>query len=388
MSEEQPLLADISYTPASLLHLFNSILSPAATKKIILLKGIYVAGKGVTYAGFFYDTLKDEATDAVVTLVVPALLRSGLTHNKTIEFYGYITKRVVLHGGRIEVHAVMTQLLQQTANTYSEKEVRTVELLQQKAELGYGDVDNFLKRRIANEEAVRVRILIGKTAIIDSDISHALESSVGFYVVAFERINLSSEAEILQALQQWNDASANDLLVLSRGGGDNLEVFNSVAVAAYCLELEPLFLTAIGHKEDNPLVQKMADKAFITPTALGQYLNRMYNETVAELQDSKARLVETITLQLGANYHKQVSNLEEKVRHLEELNGQRAGMLLSAQDMANIYRAQAEQMRVTAEQMRAQAEQVTAAAVRRRMSYWIVLVVVAVVCVLVGRGCR
>jgi len=388
VSEEQPLLADISYTPASLLHLFNSILSPAATKKIILLKGIYVAGKGVTYAGFFYDTLKDEATDAVVTLVVPALLRSGLTHNKTIEFYGYITKRVVLHGGRIEVHAVMTQLLQQTANTYSEKEVRTVELLQQKAELGYGDVDNFLKRRIANEEAVRVRILIGKTAIIDSDISHALESSVGFYVVAFERINLSSEAEILQALQQWNDASANDLLVLSRGGGDNLEVFNSVAVAAYCLELEPLFLTAIGHKEDNPLVQKMADKAFITPTALGQYLNRMYNETVAELQDSKARLVETITLQLGANYHKQVSNLEEKVRHLEELNGQRAGMLLSAQDMANIYRAQAEQMRVTAEQMRAQAEQVTAAAVRRRMSYWIVLVVVAVVCVLVGRGCR
>ena len=388
MSEEQSLIADISYTPASLLHLFNSILSPAATKKIILLKGIYVAGKGVTYAGFFYDTLKDEATDAVVTLVVPALLRNGLTHNKTIDFYGYITKRVVLHGGRIEVHAVMTQLLQQTANTYSEKEVRAVELLQQKAGLGYGDVDNFLKRRIANEEAVRIRILIGKTAIIDSDISHALESSVGFYEVGFERINLSSETEILEALQQWNDVSLNDLLVLSRGGGENLEIFNSVELAAYCLELEPLFLTAIGHQQDNPLVQKMADKAFITPTALGQYLNKMYNETVAELQDSKARLVETITLQLGANYHKQVSNLEEKVRHLEELNGQRAGMLLSTQDMANAYRAQAEQMRVTAEQLRRTAEQETASAVRRRMRYWVVLVVVAVVCVLVGRGCR
>src|SRR5579859_5484510 len=275
---------DISYTPASLLHLFNSVLAPSATKKIVLLKGIYLAGRGVTYAGYFYDTLKDEVTDAVLTLVVPALLRNGLTHNKTIEFYGYITKRVVFNGGRIEVHAVMTQLLGQRANTYSEKDLRAIELLQQKAAIGYRDVDNFLKGHIVAQEPVRIRILIGKTAIIDSDISHALESAIGFYAIGFERINLSSEAEILQALRRWNDTGQNDLLVLSRGGGENMEVFDSPDVAAYCLELEPLFVTAIGHKEDTSLVQKVADKAFITPTALGQYLNRMYNETVAELQ--------------------------------------------------------------------------------------------------------
>ena len=56
------VLEDISYTPASLLNVFNSALTPSATKKIILLKGIYLAGRGVTYAGFFYDTLKDETT--------------------------------------------------------------------------------------------------------------------------------------------------------------------------------------------------------------------------------------------------------------------------------------------------------------------------------------
>src|SRR5258708_5285599 len=171
---------DISYTPASLLHLFNSILAPSATKKIILLKGIYLAGRGVTYAGFFYDTLKDEATDAVLTLVVPALMRNGLTPNKTIEFYGDITKRVVLNGGRIEVHAVMTQLVQQTANTYSEKEVRAMEVLQKKVEIGFGDVDGFLKGRVVDGVGVKVRVLIGKSAIIDSDISHALGEAVGY----------------------------------------------------------------------------------------------------------------------------------------------------------------------------------------------------------------
>jgi hypothetical protein len=359
---------DISYTPAALLHLFNSVLAPAATKKIILLKGIYVAGRGVTYAGFFYDTLKDEATEAVLTLVVPALLRNGLVTHKTIEFYGYITKRVVLNGGRIEVHAVMTQLLQQTVNTFSEREVRAVEVLQQKAAIGFGDVDGFLKGRIIKfydgpsgalppREIARIRILIGKNAIIDSDISHALEEAIGFYGISYERINLSAEAEIVQALQRYNDRSKNDLLVLSRGGGENMEVFNSPDLAACCLGLEPLFVTAIGHKEDVSLVQKVADKAFITPTALGQYLHRMYNETVAELQHSKARLVEAITVQLGAQYDKQVRTLEEKVRSLEELNDD-----------------QAEGLRVAGR--------------RQRLVYRAILAGVALICILMGRACR
>lgn len=410
---------DLTYTPASLLHLFNSALTPSATKKIILLKGIFLAGRGVTYAGFFYDTLKDETTDAVLTLVVPALLRNGLTHNKTIEFYGYITKRVVMNGGRIEVHAVMTQLLQQTVNTYSEKEIRTVEILQQKAADGFGDVDGFLKSRIVRtgvggagvgeagvgigeerpEERIRIRVLIGKTAIIDSDISHALEEAVGFYSLQYERISLSSEAEILGALRRWNSREKTDLLVLSRGGGENMEVFNSPEVAAYCLELEPLFVTAIGHKEDVSLVQKVADKAFITPTAFGQYLRRIYNETVEELQHSKARLVEVITTQLGAQYQKQVRVLEEKIRGMEEVNGQRVGLQQKELELmlAQLSAVQGEAVVARGDTVAALGE---LAAVRdevgrmrmrerrQRLVYWAVLVAVAVVCMVVGRGCR
>ena len=373
---------DIRYTPASLLHLFNSILAPSATKKIILLKGIYQAGKGVTYAGFFYDTLKDEATDAVLTLVVPALMRNGLVQGKTIEFYGYITKRVVLNGGRIEVHAVMTELVQQTANTYSEKEVRAMEVLQKKVALGFGDVDGFLKGRVVDGVGVKVRVLIGKTAIIDSDISHALGEAVGFYAIQYERINLSAEAEIVQALRRFNDREMNDLLVLSRGGGENLEVFNSPGLAEACLELEPLFVTAIGHKEDNPLVQKVADKAFITPTAFGQYLNRVFNETMEELQHSKARLVETITVQLGAQYDKQVRNLEEKMRGLEELSGQRAALqqreLQLTLEQLTMARGEVASARGEIVSARGEMEELRLTERRRKLIYWAILVAVVV----------
>jgi exodeoxyribonuclease VII large subunit len=139
-----------------------------------------------------------------------------------------------------------------------------------------------------------------------------------------------------------------------------------------------LFVTAIGHKEDVSLVQKIADKAFITPTALGQYLNRIYNETVAELQHSKARFVETITIQLGAQYDKQVRNLEEKIRGLEELSGQRAGLQQRELEMAL-------GQLITA---REQVKEMRVAESRQRLVYWAVLVVVAIVCVVVGRGCK
>lgn len=67
-----------------------------------------------------------------------------------------------------------------------------------------------------------------------------------------------------------------------------------------------LSINSIGHKEDVTLLQKVADKAFKTPTALGQYFNNVYNTTIEQLQNSKAKLVAAITKQLKANYEEQI----------------------------------------------------------------------------------
>jgi exodeoxyribonuclease VII large subunit len=52
-----------------------------------------------------------------------------------------------------------------------------------------------------------------------------------------------------------------------------------------------------------------------------------YNQTIEELQHSKAKLVETVTVQLKANYEKQIENLNEKIKGLEELKKQSTGDL-------------------------------------------------------------
>jgi len=79
--------------------------------------------------------------------------------------------------------------------------------LQKKAEQGYKDVDAFIKTRIIQQQPITVTIVVGKTAIIDSDIKHSLKEAIGFYDFRFERINLSSEMEIINALRTFSNDS-------------------------------------------------------------------------------------------------------------------------------------------------------------------------------------
>jgi len=395
MDESLNNTSGTSMTPSALLQLFNNALSPTPLKTMLLVKGIYKPGKGANYNGYYYDSLKDEATETSLTLIVPALLRGKLAADKTIEFHAFMTKRVVPVGGRIELHLNITDLVAQTQNRYSDKEVRALAIQQEKVARGYRDAEAFIKARIVQEQKVTVTILVGKTAIIDSDIKHALGEGVGFYDVRFERISLSSESEILGALEQYNDSGLTDLLVLSRGGGENMEIFDNPAIAEYCLGLEPIFLTAIGHKENVSLLQRIADKAFITPTALGQWLRVLYNDTVAELENSKAKLVETISTQLKTNYEQQVQNLQGQIKGLEELGGKdrelRERELAGLKEQLRSLQAQQEEKetmlvrtRELADGYQAQVRRLAAAAGTGRVVRWVGTIAVTVAAGVIG----
>jgi len=311
----------ISYNPSSLIGIFNNALTIEITKKAFRIRGIYLPGKGVNYNGFYYDSLKDESSDACVTLILPAPIRHDLTSGQTIECTGYLTKRVELNAGKVALYVNVIELLSQQDSKYTDEQLKAFEVLQKKAEQGYKDVDGFIKKRIIQQQPVTVTILVGKTAIIDSDIKHQLKEAIGFYDFKFERVNLSFETEISNALLT-HDKNA-DILVVARGGGENMEVFNRSSLAEKALTLTSFFVTAIGHKEDTSLLQKVSDKAFITPTALGQYFNEIYNQTVEELQNSKAKLVEDIHKQLDSNYKQQLENLNNKLMDVSELNEQK-----------------------------------------------------------------
>jgi exodeoxyribonuclease VII large subunit len=316
MESENPVI--VSYSPAAVLNLFNNSISVNQIKRIVQLKGIYVQGKGTQYSGYFYDFFRDEASDAAITILVPPLIRNEMRPNKTVTVNGFVTRRVINSSGSIQIQLTVTDLVEQTQNKYNDDDLKKIELMQQKAVTGYRDVYSWLKEKIINEEPFKVGIIIGKTGIIDNDIKHQLRESIGFYDLNFHRINLSSEEEIITTLDRLNNENYG-VIAVSRGGGDNLDIFNRFKIAEKAVTLRSLFITAIGHKDDVTLLQKVADKSFITPSELGQFFNDVFNHTVEELQNSKARLIESVKLQLSANYEKQIDNLNEKLKANEEL---------------------------------------------------------------------
>jgi len=325
----------ITYSPAAVLNLFNNSISIKQTKRVVQLKGIYVQGKGNQYSGYFYDTFRDEASDAAITILVPPLIRNELQPNKTVTVNGFVTRRVINTSGSIQIQLTVTDLVAQTQNRYNDDDLKKIELMQRKAVTGYRDVYSWIKEQIISELPFRIGIIIGKTGIIDNDIKHQLRESIGFYDISFHRINLSSEEDILITLDRLNNENFG-LIALSRGGGDNLEIFNRYSIAEKAVSLDSLFITAIGHKDDVTLLQKVADKSFITPSELGQFLNDTFNHTIEELENSKARLIESVKSQLAANYQKEIANLNDKLKANDELR------LQTVKDLEQVYKEKLE----------------------------------------------
>ena len=272
---------------------------------------------------------------AAITILVPPLIRNELQPNKTVTVNGFVTRRVINTSGSIQIQLTVTDLVAQTQNKYNDEDLKKIEVMQRKAVIGYRDVYSWLKEQIISEQPFKIGIIIGKTGIIDNDIKHQLRESIGFYDISFHRINLSSEEEILTTLDRLNNENYG-LIALSRGGGDNLDIFNRFSIAEKAVGLESLFITAIGHKDDITLLQKVADKSFITPSELGQFLNDTFNHTVEELENSKAKLIESVKLQLTANYQKEIDNLNERLKANEELR------LQTAKDLEKVYKEKTE----------------------------------------------
>ncbi len=323
-----PCVTPSAYSPGALLTAFgNSMVSPLLNK-IFTVKGIYKAGKGLSYNGVYYDNLKDELSDVSITLLIPQQLRAKLRDGEQIEASVYLSKRIQPGTARIEMQIMINELLSTQEKKVNKDEFKALALIQHKAKIGFKDVDSLIKRKILEQKPILVTILIGQSAIIDQDIQHQLKDACVAFKTCFVRINLSQGTDIIRALQTHQET---DMLVIARGGGEKMNIFDNPEIAATAISLKPIFLTALGHTADEPLLQKVADKALITPTALGQYFYDLYTKTLEYQQDQSqqidlAQVTETIrtsreTVKNLQQQSKELYTRMAKIRHVNQLLG-------------------------------------------------------------------
>jgi len=306
------------YSPSAIIVTFNAALQNLTERELLPIKGIYQFVEGINYGGFFYDKLKDEATDKSIKLLVPALLRKDLKNNTTIEIYGYISRKLDNYG-RIELQIVITELIEQRANKFSDEDFKKIVLLNRKTEIGFKDLDSLIKKKIFDQQSISVHIIMGKNAIIDNDIKKQLSEGIALYNIEFHRVSLTTPLEITSKIASLDSYGA-DVICLSRGGGDNIEIFDKPEICEAALNRKSIIASAIGHADNITLFEKISDKKFTTPTAFGQYLKEIYNNTIHDFEQSKAKLAEDIKRTLEANYSQQISNLTQQLTAMKDLN--------------------------------------------------------------------
>jgi exodeoxyribonuclease VII large subunit len=308
------------YTPHSILEIFRNSLSVKEDRKMINIRGIYLKKDGPEYAGRYYDKLKDESSDYALTLQVPAVFRSHLVHGKAIEFEGFISK-IVRKEGNIELQVTIAYLIRQRESTHSEDEINRLEIQRRKASQGIKNCDELIKNRLYRNQPVDVIFLTGKGAITDRDVMETLKSNKDFYRIRQVRANFASVDDILQTISR-SDIQNADILCIFRGGGLGLEVFNDFRFGEFLLSSKPALISAIGHEKDVTLVELIADKKCITPSALGTYLNDIYEKSIREKEDSEAYLTKMLheKFQLQNQQAKEAyqKTIEESKRNYEQ----------------------------------------------------------------------
>jgi len=308
----------VFFSPSSIVAIFNAATVTKEEKKIIQVRGIFKKTGTASYGGYYYNRLKDEASDSSITLLTSAIMHNRLEDNKTIEFNGFISRRVEKQGNIVLI-INLVELLAQKTNKFSEEETKKILLLNKKVEKGFKDLDAHIKNAIFHNKRIVVKVIMGRSAIIDSDIKKAMGAAITLYDIEYHRISLSAPGEIINTIRLLDNRGA-DLVCVARGGGENLEVFENPDICESIISTKTIIASAIGHAQDVSLFEKLADKKFITPTQFGYYLKEMYDTAIEEFEQSKAKLVHDITSQLSANYGKQVQNLTEQLTANRQLH--------------------------------------------------------------------
>ncbi|WP_420643052.1 exodeoxyribonuclease VII large subunit [Candidatus Leptofilum sp.] len=260
---------ETTHTPISLMAVFADAFKIEPNKQSFLLRGIYQDRKRNSYRGYYFDRLKDERGGQIITLKLPEKLKQQVADGGFYCFQGQLQKDV-RWDGVIEPVFLVTRLVQQIADDDVGRADIRATLRQAKVGQGYGDLEAKLRAILAEGQRPHIALISGKTSIVLLDLFAALKQARNSYQFSEQRINLLDKEAIIHALLAADEKF--DLIAIIRGGGPGLQIFDDVEIAEAALQLKSDLATAVGHAQDETLLEQIADQRFTTPTAFGTFL--------------------------------------------------------------------------------------------------------------------
>ena len=151
------------------------------------------------------------------------------------------------------------------------------------------------------------------------NISYRRNAGVNLYVYGCRVQGLKADETIIKAIQELDKLNL-DVIIVARGGGssEDLDCFNSEALARAVYECRTPIVSAVGHETDFTIIDFVADKRAPTPSAAAELvvanvieyrrlvsnmLARMSNAILRECKDGQRR-AELCIQKINAGFRK------------------------------------------------------------------------------------
>lgn len=260
---------------ADFLKIYSENINTRFDGRIINLKGFYRRKSSRNYGEYYYDEFFCKESGYNLTLKLTEALRDQISEGKNYSIRGFINRSVKPEkDSRISLHFNLVEI------KHENKEVKLVkeeeyDLIKSRFERGFIDIEELILNKFESGNKVSLLIITGVEAIVDQDFySEFDQDDSRMFDVEILRTNLSNPLNIIEFINEI-EVEEYDIVAFMRGGGSGIDVFDDQNLCQHILDLEIPFITALGHKSDNVMLNKLSDKSVATPTALGIYLHKM-----------------------------------------------------------------------------------------------------------------
>lgn len=316
-NEEQVLI------PSTVLAMARNLIDFTKTAKLVSIRGKYFRGSNQKYGAYYYDRLQDEGGSGRVTLKVNEFTRSRLSNGQVVMLIGALDVQMRQGEPHIEIAVVVQDVDKSVKPTVTAEDADTTKLvLAKKSRVQQPEAP--LARLIQQSARPRVAVITGANSRVLSDVIRALDPHQGYFEFIPWEVSVTSDNQVAHCLNQLRGKNFN-LIVLIRGGGSaaDLEKLDTTTVFKAILQLDAPFVVAMGHENDNPRIQLMADRHFATPTALGEWLRGIVEGRLIFL-DNQSLKKDIDELRKAAA--KELKDINEKLRIAEKAAGELGGL--------------------------------------------------------------
>lgn len=144
------------------------------------------------------------------------------------------------------------------------------------------DIKDLVREKMIAEKNCTVLLLRPKKTTAEGDIIAALSEACDFFHIKATPCDFTNPTEIAGIIRNANNAIA-DIIVLSRGGGLNIDIVDSKEVIEALGEVRKPLITGLGHEENHLMAELFADCICTTPSSVGYWLRDVYREIKQEL---------------------------------------------------------------------------------------------------------